>query len=158
MRITISLSVVTFITTLFWPQLLNERGILSCAFIIIILLCWPRYRYLAIVPATAVYFSVFVYITMLGINHPTASHNNTQVDNLLSNNDKSLMSFISANSKDEDNTITVQVKSLINSRNSGYFVARIITLNNQDCIYCPLVEIRWFRPTLMGASWANAPI
>ncbi|WP_418135169.1 DNA internalization-related competence protein ComEC/Rec2 [Psychromonas sp. GE-S-Ul-11] len=149
MRITISLSIVTFITTLFWPQLLNGSGLLSCALIIITLMCWPRCRYLTIVPATAVYFSLFVYITMLGVSLPTTSHNSTQVDNLLSNNHQSLMSFISENSKAEDNTITVQVKSLINTKNSGYFVARITALNNQTCILCPLVEMRWFKPTLM---------
>ncbi|MEG3753689.1 DNA internalization-related competence protein ComEC/Rec2 [Psychromonas arctica] len=149
MRITISLSIVTFITTLFWPQLLNGSGLLSCALIIITLMCWPRCRYLTIVPATAVYFSLFVYITMSGVSHPTTSHNNTQLDNLLSNNHQSLMSFMSENSKGQDNTITVQVKSLINTKNSGYFVARMIALNNQACIICPLIEMRWFRPTLM---------
>ncbi|RBW47866.1 DNA internalization-related competence protein ComEC/Rec2 [Psychromonas sp. B3M02] len=149
MRITISLSIVTFITTLYWPQLLNESGLLSCAYIIVILMCWPRCRYLTIVPITALYFSFYVYTTLFGINHSITTHNNTQVDNLLNNNHQSLMSFISENSKAQDNTITVQVKSLINTKNSGYFVARMTAINEQACIICPLIEMRWFRPTLI---------
>ena len=150
MRITIWLSIATFITTLYWPQLLNMSGMLSCVFVMLVFMCWPRWRYLAILPLTALYFSSFVYMTFSGgpavsVNLNSISQNNTLLNN---NHHKSSVNFISNSLDPKDNNITVHIKSLINTKNSGYFIASITAINEQTCHYCPLIEMRWFRPSL----------
>ncbi|WP_025564816.1 DNA internalization-related competence protein ComEC/Rec2 [Psychromonas sp. SP041] len=150
MHITIWLSIATFVTTLYWPQLLNTNGMLSCALVIFIFLCWPRWRYLTVIPLTALYFSSFVYMTFLGgsvalVNPNSIAQNKYLLNN---NNHKSSVNFISDALDVQDNNITVHIKSLINTKNSGYFIARITAFNDQACHYCPLIEMRWFRPSL----------
>ncbi|WP_298941358.1 DNA internalization-related competence protein ComEC/Rec2 [uncultured Psychromonas sp.] len=150
MRITIWLSIVTFISTLYWPQLLNTSGMLSCALVLFVFLCWPRWRYLSAIPLTALYFSSFVYMTFLGgsvalVNPNSIAQNKYLLNN---NNHKSSVNFISDALDAQDNNITVRIKSLINTKNSGYFIARITAFNGQACHYCPLIEMRWFRPVL----------
>ena len=150
MHITIWLSIATFVTTLYWPQLLNTSGMISCALVIFVFLCWPRWRYLTIIPLTALYFSSFVYMTFLGgsvalVNPNSIAQNKYLLNN---NNHKSSVNFISDALDAQDNNITVHIKSLINTKNSGYFIARITAFNGQACHYCPLIEMRWFRPSL----------
>ncbi|MEL0657876.1 DNA internalization-related competence protein ComEC/Rec2 [Psychromonas arctica] len=150
MRITIWLSIVTFITTLYWPQLLDASGMLSCALVIFVFMCWPRWRYLTVIPLTALYFSSFVYMTFLGgsvvlVNPSSIAQNKYLLNN---NNHKLSVNFIPGALAAKDNNITVHIKSLINTKNSGYFVARITAFNDQTCDFCPLIEMRWFRPSL----------
>ena len=150
MRITIWLSIVTFISTLYWPQLLSASGMLCCVLVIFVFLCWPRWRYLTVIPLTALYFSSFVYMTFLGGSVALVNPNSiAQNKHLLNNNHhKSSVNFISDAFDAKDNNITVRIKSLINTKNNGYFIARITAFNGQVCHYCPLIEMRWFRPVL----------
>ncbi|TEW56003.1 DNA internalization-related competence protein ComEC/Rec2 [Psychromonas sp. RZ22] len=150
MRISIGLSIAVFVSTLYWPQLLNYSGILYCVLSVFIFICWPRWRTLVILPLTAAYFSLFTQVTLLGV-----SVDSTNVLNILQNKpsltsvNKQHASFFTNALNGKDNIITVQVKSLINSKNNGYFIANIISINNQHCIYCPLIEMRWFKPILL---------
>lgn len=149
MRITIWLSIAVFVTTLYWPQLLNYSGMLSCVLSIFVFLCWPRWRYLSIFPVTALYFSLFSYITLLGGTVESINFRDVFQNKILINKaNQQQVSFISQTLSKQDNTIIVQVKSLINTKNNGYFVANIISINNQRCHFCPLIEMRWFKPTL----------
>lgn len=149
MRITIWLSIAVFVTTLYWPQLLNYSGMLSCVLSIFVFVCWPRWRYLAILPATALYFSLFSYVTLLGVTFdPTNFSYLLQNKVLINKSNQQQVSFIPGALSKQDNTITVQVKSLINTKNNGYFIANIISINNLHCNFCPLIEMRWFKPTL----------
>ena len=184
MRITIWLSIAVFVTTLYWPQLVNYSGIFSCALCIFVFLCWPKWRYLAILPFTALYFSLFSYVSLFGgsfesINYKPLLANdllatpllakdlahlqstsrtslsnfepgNHQLVNNISNikKHKQQVSQTSSTLSKQDNTIIVRVKSLINTKNTGYFIASIISINEQRCDFCPLVEMRWYKPSL----------
>ncbi len=184
MRITIWLSIAVFVTTLYWPQLVNYSGIFSCVLCIFVFLCWPRWRYLAILPFTALYFSLFSYVSLFGgsfesINYkpllandllttplvakglaPLRSPSRASISNpeqgkhQLANNisnikeHKQQVSQTYSTLSRQDNTIIVRVKSLINTKNTGYFIARIISINDQYCDFCPLVEMRWYKPNL----------
>jgi competence protein ComEC len=149
MRITIWLSIATFVTTLYWPHLLNGAGLLGCVLVCFVFLCWPKWRYLAIIPFTAVYFTIYIYITLLGgigalINiEPTHSPSP-----ILNGQQQPLLGFISKALNDQDNSITVRIKSLTNTKNTGYFIATLTSINEQTCYICPLIEVRWFKPTL----------
>ena len=68
MRITIWLSLAVFVTTLYWPHLLSVGGILGCALSIFIFIFRPKWRIFAILPLTAVYFSLFVQINLFGFS------------------------------------------------------------------------------------------
>ena len=153
MRRTIWLSIAVFVTTLYWPQLLNNSALVSCMLFFFIFLYWPKWRYLAIVPMTAVYFTTFSYINLLGVtlnkvNPLTTSISMTQTLPVSKAVDRQPVSFLSEQLTTQDNNITVQIKSLINIKNNGYFIANIISINNQKCYFCPLIEMRWFAPTL----------
>ena len=146
MRITIWLSIATFVTTLYWPQLLSKSGILSCALVSLVFLCWPKWRYLSIIPLTAIYFSIYIYITLLGGIGELISFTDNNVKQQTS------AGFISHALNDQDNNLTVKIKSLINTDNTGYFIGKIVSINNQYCDVCPLIEMRWFRPSLQVQS------
>jgi len=184
MRITIWLSIAVFVTTLYWPQLVNYSGIFSCALCIFVFLCWPKWRYLAILPFTAVYFSLFSYVSLFGgsfvsVNYKPLFANDLLATSLITmdlaqlqptshasisnpepgkhelinhisnmNGDKQQVSQTSATLSRQDNTIIVRIRSLINTKNTGYFVASIISVNEQYCDFCPLVEMRWYKPSL----------
>jgi len=153
MRITIGLSIAVFVTTIYWPQLLNYSGMLSCVLSIIVFLCWPKWRHLAILPVTALYFSLFSYITLLGGTIESINFSHIFQNKVLINKmDQQQVSFIPRALSNQDNTITVQVKSLINTKNNGYFIANIISINKLRCHFCPLIEMRWFKPTLQVQS------
>jgi len=154
MRITIWLSIAVFVTTLFWPHLLNFSGLLYCVLIFFIFTYWPKWRYLAILPLTVIYFNCFSYITLFGLSGEyikvesplkkviSEHHLSTLIN-------KKQIGFLPNSISEQDNTITIQIKSLINSKNSGYFIAKIISINEISCVSCPLIEMRWFKPTLM---------
>jgi len=149
MRITIWLSIATFVTTLYWPQLLNFSGLLSCVLVLFVLLCWPKWRFLAIVPFTAIYFTTYIYITLLGgigdlINIDRIIYDSSTP----SSQQQPLSGFISKALNEQDNSITVRIKSLTNTQNAGYFIATLTSINKQTCYICPLIEVRWFKPTM----------
>ena len=164
MRITIWLSITVFVTTLFWPHLLNRSGIFACVLIFLLLIVYPKWRYLAILPLTALYFNSFTYTTLLGLANDysqaftlTNKASFTQPElNMFSkqqvNLNKQQASFFSTILSEHDNTITIQIKSLINAKNNGYFIAEVISINHKTCQFCPLIEMRWFRPTLTVQS------
>jgi len=153
MRITIWLSIAVFVTTLFWPHLLNFSGLLYCVLIFFIFTYWPKWRYLAILPLTVIYFNCFSYITLFGLSDEyikvvspfqkviSEHHLSTLIN-------KKQIGFLPNSKSEQDNTITIQIKSLINSKNSGYFIAKVISINEISCISCPLIEMRWFNPSL----------
>lgn len=137
MRITICLSIAIFISTLYWSQLLNQSELFICLLLSLFFFCWSKWRFLLILPLTALYFSLFTNITLLGL--PAF-----QFDYF----SKPLVGFLSKSVNNVDNNITVKIKSLINERNHGYFIAKVMTLNDLHCSSCPLIEVRWFNPTL----------
>lgn len=137
MRITICLSIAIFVSTLHWPQLLNQSGLLLLLLCSLLFSCWPKWRFLIIVPLTAVYFSLFTNISLLGLPAFSSEYY-----------DKPFAVFLSKGVNDVDNSITVKVKSLINETNKGYFIAKITSINKQRCSFCPLIEVRWFKPSL----------
>jgi len=157
MRITIWLSIAVFISTLFWPHLLTFSGLFYCALSFIALIYWPKWRYLAILPLTIIYFNSFTYTTLLGISNGVLGPNYTSGINILETSFKGLISkprisVFSNIVNEQDNTITIQIKSLINSKNSGYFLAKAISINGVSCFSCPLIEMRWFKPSLLVQS------
>ena len=152
MRITIWLSIVVFVTSLFWPHLFNASGLLYCALSLFLLLCCSQWRYLAIVPLTLIYFNGYTYLQLLGVSSDFAeSAYNTQDSSVkessLGNFYQQRVSFLSNTVSEQDNTITIEVKSLINTKNNGYFLANVISIDNKPCLLCPLIEMRWFAPS-----------
>ena len=184
MRITIWLSIAVFVTTLYWPQLVNYSGIFSCALCIFVFLCWPKWRYLAILPFTALYFSLFSYVSLFGGSFESINYKPLLANDLLATplvamdlarlqstshasisnpepgkhklvnhisnikEHKQQVSQTSSTLSRQDNTIIVRVRSLINTKNTGYFVASIVSVNEQHCDFCPLVEMRWYKPSV----------
>ncbi|WP_166739363.1 DNA internalization-related competence protein ComEC/Rec2 [Psychromonas algicola] len=154
MRITIWLSIAVFVSTLFWPHLLTFSGLLYCALSFCIFIYWPKWRYLAILPLTIIYFNSFTYTTLLGISNGVSESNHTLPISVLETPflgviNKQRVSIFSNIVNEQDNNITIQIKSLINSKNNGYFIANIISINEISCFSCPLIEMRWFKPNLM---------
>ena len=153
MRITIWLSIAVFVSTLIWPHLLNYDALLCCALSIFIFLYWPRWRILMVLPLTAIYFNGYTNMTLLGFsNEIMVGHSQTNGKSLLSAKvttpDKELLNFFANSINPHENNITVQVKSLINTKNHGYFIAKIISINQIYCESCPFIEMHWFKPTL----------
>lgn len=136
MRITIWLSIIVFVTTLFWPKLLTESGLILAAIFTCFIYIKPSLRFLLSLPLTAIYFTLFVYIVLSGgvLKQPQEYQATTNVFNGLDNG--------------QHHTISVKVKSLINDKNSGYFVANVISINEQACYACPLIEMRWYQPSI----------
>lgn len=133
MRIFLWLTILVFISTLFWPQLLNDTGIILCSLIGFIVFCFPRFRVLAVVPFVAIYFSLYTNLTLTG-NASIPFTNNT-----------SLQEFVDG----QDHALIVQVNSLINQKNKSYFTAKLIELDNHHLNFGPELEMRWYKPTLM---------
>jgi len=152
MRITIWLSIAVFVSTLIWPHLLHYDALLWCTLSIVVFLYWPRWRILIALPLTVLYFSGYANMTLLGFsNEIMAGHSQTNGKSILSakavSSDTYPLHFFANTINEHDNNITVQVKSLINTKNSGYFIAKIISINQIYCQSCPLVEMHWFKPT-----------
>ncbi|MEL0628764.1 DNA internalization-related competence protein ComEC/Rec2 [Psychromonas aquatilis] len=148
MRSSIWLSIAVFIVTIYSPQLLNYRGVVICLLMVVLLMCSHRWRYLSILPLTALYFSLFTYVILFGGNSDLIINDHITQNKSTSNQTNTFPeNLISPILNAHDNTITVRVKSLINTKNSGYFIANIVSINNLPCILCPKVEMRWYRPS-----------
>ncbi|MCW8995752.1 MAG: DNA internalization-related competence protein ComEC/Rec2 [Psychromonas sp.] len=139
MRILLWLIIAVFISTLFWPELLNNKSIVLCVFLGAALFLLPRLRFLAVVPIAAVYFTLYANLTLTG-SLPIAVLSNS----LPFINTTSLQVFADGH---QHNAI-VQVNSLINQKNNGYFTARLIEIDGNRLNYSPLLEMRWYKPTV----------
>jgi competence protein ComEC len=99
----------------------------------------PRLRILALIPFFAVYFSLYAQLTLTG-SLPIAT---LQQDTSFLNS-SSLQAVVDG----KDHNIVVQVESLISSQNSGYFTAKLLELDDHHLNYSPLLEMRWYKPTI----------
>jgi competence protein ComEC len=139
MRILVWLVIAVFISTLFWPQLLDGQNIINCLLLSSILFVLPRLRFLAVIPITAVYCTLYAYLTLTG-SLPAPVFN----VRLPFVNTTSLQAFVDG----QEHYVIVQVKSLINQKNKGYFIAKLTDLDGHHLNYSPQIEMRWYRPTL----------
>jgi len=135
--------IAVFISTLFWSQLLIDTTITYCVLLSCFLLILPRLRFLAVIPISAVYFTLYAHLTLTG-SLPISVF----ASNLPFVNKVSLQYFVDG----QDHDVIVQVNSLINQKNKGYFTAKLIELDDNQLNYSPLLEMRWYKPTLMVQS------
>ena len=122
MRIFLWLTIAVFISTLFWPQLLNDTSIVYCLVIGFILLTLASLRILAVIPIAAVYFTFYANLTLTG-SLPISAPNFS----LPFANSTSLQALVDG----QDHNIIVQVNSLISYKNNGYFINPLPISKNQ---------------------------
>lgn len=132
MRIALLLSIFVFSSTLFWSQLLESPLLLIAIIITLVLLFVPQLRILAIIPVTAVYFTVYTNLTLTGQLFPSTPMVNKNA----------LQAVVDG----QDHIIDVRIVSLISDNNSGYFKAKLIELDADHLNYAPLIEMRWYKP------------
>ncbi|WP_028862112.1 DNA internalization-related competence protein ComEC/Rec2 [Psychromonas aquimarina] len=139
MRTVLWLSIAVFVSSLFWPQLLNYQDIIVCLVVFVLLLTIRSIRILAVIPLSAVYFTFYANLTLTGsLPYPVNDIN------LPLSNSFSLQETVDG----QDHNIVVQVSSLISPQNQGYFRANLIELDGNHLNYSPLLEMRWYKPTL----------
>ena len=131
-RTALLLSIFVFISTLFWPQLLAVQHQLLVATLAVALLFVPTLRILAVIPVTALYFTLYANLTLTGQVFPLTP--------LLNKN--ALATFVDG----QDHNIDVQIISLISNNNRGYFKAKLLVLDTDHLNYAPLIEMRWYKP------------
>jgi len=127
------LSIFVFISTLFWPYLLDKH-LLVLAVVISFSLLIFKLRILAVIPITAVYFTCYVSLTLTGKLLPSVPLDNKPGLALLVN--------------DEDHIIDVQIVSLISINNRGYFNAKLVKADSNSFNYMPLIAMRWYKPEI----------
>jgi competence protein ComEC len=66
MRLLLWLSIIVFISSLFWQRLLDYNEIIFCSVLFIYLMLIPRLRILAVIPFFAVYFSLYTSLALTG--------------------------------------------------------------------------------------------
>ncbi|MFT6987506.1 MAG: competence protein ComEC [Psychromonas sp.] len=138
MRIVLWLIITVFVSSLFWPQLLNDKNIVYCLVIFFILLTLPRLRRLAVIPLAAIYFTFYAHLTLTG------SLPNPMLNLALPfSNAISLQTAVDG----QDHSIIVQINSLISIKNRGYFTATLLELDGNHVNYSPRLEMRWYKPT-----------
>jgi len=141
MRIFVWFTIAIFISTVFWPQLIDSNGLIYCLLLSVGLLMVPRARYLAIVPFIAIYFTCYVNLTLTG----SLPIPDTLKQHLPFVNDTSLQAL----SDGENHAVIVQVNSLINQKNKSYFTAKLLDIDNNHLKYSPLIEMRWYKPDII---------
>ena len=140
MRTFVWFTIAIFISTIFWPQLINSTGLIYCLLLSLSLLAVPRLRRFAIVPFIAIYFTCYVNLTLTGsLPSSILSHH------LPFTNQTSLQTFADG----ENYAVIVQVNSLINQKNKSYFTAKLIEIDTNHLNYAPLIEMRWFKPNFI---------
>jgi len=139
MRSFLWLAIAVFISSLFWPQLLDAPGIIYSVVIAAVLLILPRLRVFAVIPIIAVYFSFYAYLTLTG-SLPIPELNKY----LPFANDSSLQVQVDG----QNHNIIVRVNSLISSKNKGYFTAKLLAVDGRYLNYSPLLEMRWYKPSV----------
>lgn len=135
MRTFLLLSILVFISTLFWPQLLDKQQLLLLSAVSVLLLIVPYLRILAVIPITALYFMFYVNLTLTGQLYPFSQIVNK--DNL--------EMYVDG----KDHSIVVQVISLISDGNRGYFKAKLIEVDSNHLNYFPFIEMRWYKPGMI---------
>lgn len=136
MRLAIWLSLASFTSALYWERLLDLNELVYAAAICIILCFIPRLRSLAIIPLTVIYITLYSSLTLTG--KTDLKFNDSP---LIFQNKQSLAHYVDK----KDHRIIVEVKSLINKENKGYFRGRIKNIDDISLNYSPLVEIRWYN-------------
>lgn len=139
MRLLLWLSIIVFISSLFWQRLLDNNEIIFCSALFICLMLIPRIRILAVIPFFTVYFSLYTSLALTGsffAFQPTT--------NFPFSNSAPLQAYVD----ERDHSIVVQIKSLISDQNRGYFRARLVELDGHHLNYSPLLEMRWYAPTV----------
>jgi competence protein ComEC len=135
MRTDLLLSIFVFISTLFWPQLLDKYFFLISVATALIFLGIPGLRILTVIPITAMYFTVYANLTLTGQLLPS-----TKIVN-----DNALATFVDG----KDHNIVVEIISLISENNRGYFKAKLIEVDTDHLNYSPLIEMRWYKADAM---------
>ncbi|WP_022942080.1 DNA internalization-related competence protein ComEC/Rec2 [Psychromonas hadalis] len=130
-RTALWLSIVVFISTLFWPMLLDKQLLLLSLIFASALLLIPQSRILAVIPIVAIYFTLYTNLTLTGQFYPSS----TRV------NHSSLQAVVDG----QDHNIVVQINSLISDSNKSYFKANLIELDGDHLNYSPIVEMRWYK-------------
>jgi competence protein ComEC len=140
MRTFVWFTIAIFISTVFWPQLINSTGFIYCLLLSFGFLAVPRLRHFAIVPFIAIYFTCYVNLTLTGsLPSPILKQY------LPFSNQTSLQAFTDG----ENHAVIVQVNSLINQKNKSYFTAKLIAIDTNHLNYSPLIEMRWFKPNFI---------
>ena len=134
MRLTLWLSIIVIISGLFWPELVNTKMLILCAAFSLFLVLIPRLSFLAVIPFCILYFTLYTNLTLTGYLPVPAPFANKL----------SLQQAVDG----QDHIIVVQINSLISEKNSGYFRAKLIELDGEQLNYSPLLEMRWYKPTL----------
>ena len=134
MRSVLWLSIFVFISTLFWPLLLDKYLLLIALLASFLLLLIPQLRLLAIIPFTALYFTCYANLTLTGQILPSAQQVNKDA----------IAIFVDG----QDHSIIVQIVSLISENNHGYFHAKLIEFDSDHLNYAPLIEMRWYKPNV----------
>ena len=140
MRRLLWLNIAVFISVLFWPQLLNEKEIVYSTLVGLVLLTLPKWRRLAVIPIIAIYVALYAHLTLTGSLSFSFISPNLPFTNVMS-----LKNVVDG----EKHHVIVQVSTLVNHKNSGYFNAKLVSLDGQKLNYSPLVEMRWYKPTLI---------
>ena len=135
MRIALLLSIFVFSSTLFWPQLLDNQNLLFMIVASLTLLLVPQLRIFIVVPITALYFTVYANLTLMGQPFPSEQAPNKE----------GLEALVDG----QDHIIDVRIISLISDNNRGYFNARLIKVDNVFLNYTPVIEIRWYKPNVI---------
>ncbi|WP_238596688.1 DNA internalization-related competence protein ComEC/Rec2 [Psychromonas sp. psych-6C06] len=138
MRIVMWLSIFVFISTLFWPHLLNVHEALISVLLSLLLLLIPRLRIFAVIPISALYFTLYTTLTLTG--EPFFS---SQLERPIQNSNR-VASLVDG----QDHSIVVEIVSLISEANRGYYKAKLVEIDTDHLNYKPLLEMRWYRPTI----------
>jgi competence protein ComEC len=139
MRLLLWLSIIVFISSLFWQRLLDYNEIIFCSVLFIYLMLIPRLRILAVIPFFAVYFSLYTSLALTGSFFAFQP-----VTNFPFSNSAPLQASVDG----RNHNIVVQIKSLISDQNRGYFRAKLVELDGHHLNYSPLLEMRWYAPTV----------
>ncbi|WP_284202227.1 DNA internalization-related competence protein ComEC/Rec2 [Psychromonas marina] len=134
MRTALLLSIFVFISTLFWPQLLDKHLVLLAVASFLLLLT-SQLRILAVIPITALYFTCYVSLILTGQLFPSAQPDNKRGLEVLVDG--------------KDHTIVVQIVSLISKNNRSYFNAKLLESDTYSFNYTPLIEMRWYKPEVI---------
>ena len=136
MRLAVWLSIASFSSLLYWERLLDRNELMVGLMVLVGLLIVPRLRMFAVVPLTIIYVSLYTSLTLTG---KTAI---PYLDStLIFHNTESLAHYVDK----KDHRIIIEVKSLINKENKGYFRGKLKKIDGEDLNSSPLVEMRWYN-------------
>ena len=140
MRFALWLSIATFTSALYWERLLDPKELIWTAIVFVTLCFIPRLRLFAVIPITIIYISLYNALVLTGRTPLPILDHGFSVQN-----SQSLAHYVDK----KDHSIIVEVKSLINKENKGYFRGRLKKIDNIALNYPPIVEIRWYKADVM---------